>query len=473
MSTKRLRTPWSHELIVSPLGALMNTRFFERLKDRSLPREFRLARASAAAAASVGRGVDAFLRALGGPPQVAGPTRRRLEESLSTFEVDWRARAVAVDAWERAFFGADETTPEERVALETRRRAASERCVQASKTLGWLSEQELVPPVRCETPSPDATLAAYADALADPDAAYGAPEVRPPVEVSRSVPGPAGEEYVVRFASPSDRFDDTVYARVFEPRVPAGAAPTFIYASGLAMAYDQIRYWPEEDYMARPLARRGCRVVLVESPWHGRRTKPGFSSGEPYLGTAPQGLFELYLGQAQETARLIAWARERGSRVVGVGGVSLGGIVSQQIAGRCAGWPPAMRPDVAFLGATSTHIDEVVLNSTITDSLGVDAAVRAAGWTPELLRRLRPLLDPPERAGVPPENVVAVLGRRDGYVPYGYARALLESWGVPDANVVTWDADHFGVLVRLFRDSTAQDLVVRTLERAGGAPLAR
>ena len=108
---------------------------------------------------------------------------------------------------------------------------------------------------------------------------------------------------------------------------------------------------------------------------------------------------------------------------MGVGGVSLGGIVSQHVAGRCAAWPEAMRPDMAFLGATSAHIDEVVLGSEITRALGVDAAVRAAGWTAERLRQLRPLLDPPASAGIPPENVVAVLGRRDRHDPRSRSRS--------------------------------------------------
>jgi hypothetical protein len=151
---------------------------------------------------------------------------------------------------------------------------------------------------------------------------------------------------------------------------------------------------------------------------------------------------------------------------VGVGGVSLGGIVAQHVAGWSANWPETLRPDVVFLGASSTHIDEVVLQSTITKTLGVDDAVRAAGWAPEDLRRLRPLLDPPATLGLPPERVVAVLGQRDQYVPYRWAREMLDGWGVPAANIVTWDMDHFGVLVRLYRETDAQELIRGALDRA-------
>jgi hypothetical protein len=120
------------------------------------------------------------------------------------------------------------------------------------------------------------------------------------------------------------RWKDTVYARVFEPEECSGSVPTLIYGGGLALAYDQIRYWPAKDYIGRPLAAEGCRVILVESPWHGRRMPPGYFSGEPYLAHAPVSLFQLYSAQAQETAILVDWVRSLGSPTVAVGGISLG-----------------------------------------------------------------------------------------------------------------------------------------------------
>ena len=375
--TERLHTPWTHRIIVSPLGILLDTRLFEWIKARSLPREFRLTRTGAAAAATVGQDDDVFLDALGVAPDALEATLRdRLPDARANFAGDWHARAAAINAWEAAFWGDADVGPDERVGREEARRSASERCITPSGTLGFLAREDAVPPVQCNVPEPEATFDAWTDALPDPATLYTAPETQPPVETSRSVPGPAGPEYLVRFDSPSPLMDDTVYARVFEPERADGAAlPTFIYGSGLGMAYDQIRYWPEEDYMGRPLAAEGYRVVLIESPWHVRRMAPACFSGEPYLATAPIGLFTLYAAQAQETARLIAWAREQGAPVVGVGGVSLGGIVAQHVAGWSANWPAAMRPDVVFLGASSTHIDEVVLQSTITQALGVDDAV--------------------------------------------------------------------------------------------------
>lgn len=462
---RRLQTAFAHRLIRSPLGSLLETRAFERIKSRSLVPEFRLARAGAAAAASVDEGVDALVDRLALAKTPDRRLRSRLDRALAAFARDFDTLQSLQSTWERAFWGDSASSADERVALERRRRAASQRCVLPASTLGFLRGNEAVPPVQCRVPSPAETLARWGGAIEDPASLYEAADALPKFEVSRPVPGPAGEEYLVRFASPSPLMDDTVHARVFEPADGRAEAPALIYASGLGMAYDRIRYWPEEDYMARPLARNGCRVILIESPWHGRRTQSGCASGEPYLATAPEGLFRLYAAQAHETAALIAWARRRGSARVGVGGVSLGGIVSQLIAGHCGAWPKTMRPDVAVLGASSAHIDEVALDSTITTVLGVDAAIRQAGWTPALLRRLRPLLDPPPHPGIAPDRVLAVLGRRDRYVPYRWARQMLDTWGVPEANILVWERDHFGVLLGLMRSDEVQRRIVSLFER--------
>ena len=80
---------------------------------------------------------------------------------------------------------------------------------------------------------------------------------------------------------------------------------------------------------------------------------------------------------------------------------------------------------------------------------------------------MRPLLDPPETLGLPPENVVAVLGQRDQYVSYEWAREILDAWKVPDSGVVTWEVDHFGLLVRLYRKNNAQALIMGALDRVG------
>ena len=300
--------------------------------------------------------------------------------------------------------------------------------------------------------------------LADPSPIFAAPPTVPQIEQSRARSGPAGPESLLRFPSPSRYPHDIVYAHVYEPADAPSPLPTFIYGCGLAERYDQERVWPAEEFIGRRLAARGYRAVLIESPWHGRRTPPGFFSGEPYLAGAPATLFQLYSAQCQEIAALIHWARSLDAPVVGVGGGSLGAIVAQQVAGRCRAWPPALRPDVLFLAATAHHIDEVYRDGGLSIDLGLRDAIQAGGWDADTLRSLRPLLDPPSPPAIDPDHIVAVLGRRDTYMPYALGRQLLHEWRVPDRNVLTWDVGHFGVFVNLLRGHDAQDQLIQTME---------
>lgn len=174
---ERLHTPWTHKLIISPFGRLLNTCLFEWLKSRSLPREFRLARAGAAAAETVGEDVDAFLDALGvAPDELSDDVRDRLPGALASFAEDWRARIEAIDAWRKAFWGDEDVGPDERVAREETRREASERCVTPSGALGVLAREKALPPVQCDVPPPATTFDTWADALNDPAGLYAVPE---------------------------------------------------------------------------------------------------------------------------------------------------------------------------------------------------------------------------------------------------------------------------------------------------------
>lgn len=462
---KRLKTAFAHKVVVSPIGALMENRFYERIKTNAVPNEFRLSRAAAAARATVGGTVDDFLHELGGPTDVPEAMREQIATGLAQFADDWRARQDAVRSWREAFWGSADKSNDELVDLENERRAKSEKCMMPSNTLGFLFKEKWVPSVKFDIPEPHEALDRWADRIADPTSLYGAPDAIPVIEESQRVLGPAGVEYIVRFPSPSPMMKDTVYARVFEPEECSGSLPTLIYGGGLALAYDQIRYWPAEDYIGRPLAAEGCRVILVESPWHGRRMPRGYFSGEPYLAHAPVSLFQLYSAQAQETAILVDWVRSLGSPTVAVGGISLGAIAAQQVAGHCAIWPEGMRPDFVVLIATAKHIDRVIMKGKMSRLTGLDQAVQGTGWTDVELEKLDVLLDPPPEPGIASDHIVAILGEHDTYVPYRWGLELLEDWNVPEGNLVSWDAGHFGVLLGMFRKSIGRELIVQTLKQ--------
>ncbi|MGP1353875.1 MAG: alpha/beta hydrolase family protein [Parasphingopyxis sp.] len=463
MSGDTLHTSSMHRMLCGPLGWLLTTGLFNNLKMAMLPREFRMARARSVAVLHTDP--SDFLNALG----ATDAARRRLEGSATKALTELAHRRAALQPveaqWEDAVWGGEPSDPSTLVALEEKRRALSEAALKPGMLFRFLWKEPSIAPTGFATPDPAEALSQATGWLEKPELLYAAPEAPAAVERSASIPGPAGPEYLIRFRSPSPFTDrDTVTARVYQPASGSTDAPTFVFGSGLGMVYDLIGYWPEEDYMARRLARRGVRTILPESPWHGRRELPGRYSGEPYLARAPVSIYELFSAQARETAAIVAWARSEGARRVGVGGVSLSGLVAQQVVGHCGAWPEAMRPDMVFIGAGSSHVDQVVVMGDLSERLGMTAAVRGAGWTDALLAKLRPLLDPPETPAIPPEAILTYLGSRDRSTPYALARQLLDRWKVPERNRIVHDADHMALYTRLIRSDEAASRIADMLQ---------
>lgn len=462
--SRTLSTPWVHAVVASPLGRFVSGIPAVGWVSRALPRILATSRARATADVTADAGVEAFLDALGNPAVDAG-TRRSLDDALATHRERLAARERAEARWEAAFWRDRDVSSDALVDLEEERRAAAAAWAQPGRLFDPLVREGHVDPVGYDLPDPDDAESEWADAIDDPASVYAAPEQTPSVEESRRVLGPDTVEYLVRFRSPSRFVDDAAYAHVYEPLEAGDALPTFVYGSGLGTMYDQLSYWPEEAYLGRTLAPRGYRVVLVESPWHGRRERPGAYSGEPYLAGPPVTLFQLYAAQAAETAVLVDWARSRGAPAVGVGGVSLGGIVALLVAGFSGRWPERFRPDVAAPVAMVAAADRLLVESDLVALLEMDDALADAGWTPERLARFRPLLAPPDEPGVPPEHVYAVAGLRDEIAPYRGVRALLDEWGVPASNVTERTTGHVGVLLGLMAGSSYQNTVAGALDR--------
>jgi hypothetical protein len=467
----RLQTPTVHRVISSPIGALLDTPTVERLRLERLPAELRLARIAAAASLTAAAGVDEFFAALGATPDLGSRGLRRLERGLSGFARALAERDEVLGRWEHAFWGESWPPPrrEKLVALEMERREKCGRVSHPTTPLGFLAGEPTIPLASFAVSSPGEVVARWTREIADPGCMYAAPAGLPTLERSRAVAGPAGVEYLLRFRSPSSfisRAEGPAYARVYEPESPAPDAATFIYASGPFSAGEQVGYWPEEEYMGRHLAARGHRVALLDLAGHGRRVLPGHYSGETYLGTAPEGLFRLHAAGALEMAVLVRWAREQGSRSVGVGGFGTGALVAQAVAGHAARWPRSMRPDAVFLAAPTCRLDEVAWGGSLSRLIGLDRALPEAGWTREALAELRDLLDPPAEPAIPPENIFAMLGAEDTILPCSLGKELLRRWRVPQENVTILPTGHFGLQVHLARRSDAQLVVTRALHRA-------
>ncbi|WP_152041167.1 alpha/beta hydrolase [Salinigranum salinum] len=456
--TEQLSTPLTHRLIASPLGLLFQSRLFERVKVATVDREFGVLRARAAADVA-GTDVDAFLDELDVASSIDQSLRTKIARALKEHRsAKSRYESLATE-WDEVFWGDEERSLDERTRLEKERREAGAAWLSPQRTFKFLSKTDLVDIVAFDAPDPETTIEEWG-ALSAADV-YGPPDTVPEVEQSEIMRGPETREYLARFPSPSAYVDDTAYARVYEPfDAPAEEPlPTLIYGTGLAMACDSIEYWTEEEYVGRELAPEGYRVVLPVPLWHGRREVAGSYTGEPYLARMPVSAIELYATQAVETAVLVDWARSRGAPVVGVGGLSLGGIVTMFVAAHAGTWPERMRPDVAIPVAASADIGELLFESSLTEILGVTGALRDAGWTPELMRELDSLLAAPETPGLDPDRIFPVGGLVDEMTQYQTMRATLDRWGVPEENRLEWDCGHFGVTLRAMRTEEFQEFV--------------
>ena len=389
-----------------------------------------------------------------------GWRQRHLRRKLDAHAQRRRAYEHTQEAWDAAFWTASPPPMDRRVTIENQRRERSESYRKPTLAFGRLARN--VAPVAFEVPAPGHVFDEWASELEDPSLLYGAPAPTS-VETSAMMAGPGTREYILRFPSPSNHVDETAYARVYEPVAADETLPTLIFHSGLGMMNDSLSYWPEEEYIGRYLAPRGIRVILPEAPWSGRRELPGSYSGEPYLARAPVGLFQSYSAAVQETASLIAWARQRGASRVGLGGMSLGGIVTMFVVGHANNWPEQMRPDVAFPIAFSTDIVRLVQESTITELLGVNTAVQDAGWDSKILSNLTPLLRPPSTPGIDPAAIYPFAGANDDATVYEYAEPTLDEWSVPYRNRTIWPTDHFGVYFHALRDDEIQRRMIKEL----------
>src|SRR5690606_33284427 len=96
-----------------------------------------------------------------------------------------------------------------------------------------------------------------------------------------------------------------------------------------------------------------------------------------------------------------------------IGGTSLGALSTQLAASHATAWPQRLRPDVLFLTTTSADMTELCFDSALSRLLGIGAAIEAAGWTRDLVRRWSHLAEPLPEVAVAPEDIIMVLGRRD------------------------------------------------------------
>jgi hypothetical protein len=430
-------------VVRSPLGALAERPWLDPVGLYALRRwYFPLSRLAAAAAQSDGA-VSRFLD----EAHIAGRGRAltiTARAALARAAQTRRRIAETTERWDDALFGGTQSA--DLAALDAARVSAVFADLMARAMFMPVRALADVAPVRWEIPSMDTVRAIHGTRLADPDTAFAVAEP-PPVTVSRAWDVPAGRRSWLRFRSPASRMSDEAFARVTEPRDARGA-PSIVAANGICIEID---YFDGGVDVAMTLARLGFRVIELVTPWHGRRARSGWYSGEPFFGTAPLGALDLFDATVREMAVLVGWAR-RFAQPVAVVGTSFGSLACQLVASRSANWPAAMRPDAALLIAHSGRLEHIAFVGALTSGLGLGEALARAGWRQADLQAWLPLLDPAERSTIDPARIVSVVGTADRIVPARDGTALCARWGVPEANRFVSNQCHFSARVHLYRN---------------------
>ncbi|MDH5555733.1 MAG: hypothetical protein OEZ03_00200 [Alphaproteobacteria bacterium] len=375
-----------------------------------------------------------------------GPEGWLLDQALHGVRSAQRRYTRIQDEWERVYFGGSARAAGRLVEAELERRTAGRIWMATRGLMAPILSNDGIPPVRWQTPVPDALLAELAPMLTDPAAFYAPPDPLPAIECSHKVLGPEGLEYWLRFPS---KDGETAWAKVYEPEEPADRLPTAILCHGLCVEQE---LWGTTAGIPHALIRQGVRVISPEAPWHGRRMRAGFYGGEPLIATAPRGAPDLFRAALSEIATLTGWARGQGSHSVAIGGTSLGALTTQLAATKARDWPSALQPDFLLLVTTSGSLRQVAVDGELGEAFGLDEALRKAGWTDELLQAMSPLTDPDDRPVMPPERIVMVLGREDSVTAFDEGRSLAERWKVPADNLYIRDQGHFSAAVGVIHD---------------------
>lgn len=410
---------------------------------------FPLSRAWAAA-----RGCDGTVEDFATRLHLDAPPRWLCDGAIARVQALDAAHEQADSAWQAAVFSESPPAMDIRRSLENARHEAAHRLMTARGLFAPLHLARRLPPVHLDLPEPAAVEAAHGARLDDPATAFTPPSDSAPWHLSAPVAEADVTHHWLRRAAPRpypDSPDDTLRARLIAAPDTPPEAPALVFAHGIGMEEE---FWRGTAEPLRLLHDEGIRLVRAEAPWHSHRMARGQFGGEPVLGRGVLGLLDFMHGAVMEIGLLTAWARQAsGGAPVAIGGISLGALTAQLAASVAHHWPAEMRPDAVFLVTPSASLSAVAYDGALTESIGLPAAMAAAGWTRDRVDRWRPLLEPQAPPACPGERVVLVLGEEDQVTPYAEGCALARNWRVPDDNIFRRARGHFTSSLGLGRDT--------------------
>jgi hypothetical protein len=371
----------------------------------------------------------------------------RIDQVLFQFEVS-RARVNAIDAaWRDAFFGARPAALGDLAAIEKERKQAHQSHNMMRRDLRFLLRFK-PQTSRYDIPSMHDVEALYGNIGTDPQAFFAVPASMPSVERSRSLASAQGEQYWIRFRSPSKRTGDTVYARVHEP-VGREDPPTIIYGHGICVEFDYLEGLVDEVDV---LCRLGFRVVRPEAPYHGRRRPAGYYGGEYISAASPLAVLDTFTASVAERAVLMDWCRQTSNAPVTMGGSSLGALIAQLVAGQSRHWPRPLQPDALLLIMHCARIEDALIHGSIAKLFGALEAKHERGWNVATVAGYMQALDPPEQPLIDAGNIVSILGKYDEATPFAGGLELIERWRLPPQNRFIWPQGHFSLPIALTRN---------------------
>jgi hypothetical protein len=463
-----------------PLGQLLWRPWYDRV---SLPLVtslvFPLSRAWAAADAACAQseagGLDgvgfqaAFLKAVGDPARARAPAHN----TLRLFAKGRRSYLEAEAAFEDALFAprAKAPSPDRLASLAEVRDKAAVKFMGQRTLFGLQQVKQRFPPVRFSVDAPGAVMRAQRDRLVDPAAAFAPPGGKTDLRLSHAVPGPRFTRHYLRADGPdgaSDVSPGPTRAVVLTPNecVPRAA---LVIAHGIGMEED---FWGGYSSLTDWLLGQGCAVVLPEGPWHGRRRPHGHHGGryggEVVVARGPAGLIDYFGTHVPELGALIGWARDLWSVPVGLIGISLGALSAQMVLAHAGPWGEAMTPDAALLVAPSDDVEQTVFEGALTSGIGATDALAAHGWTPDSIRTLRPVFEPPAGAqpAIDPAAILVALGTQDRVVPFATGVGRCDAWKIPMENRFLREQGHFALSLGLPAQPEPLDRLIGLLAKA-------
>ena len=372
---------------------------------------------------------------------------QRLNKVIFRYEVS-RARVNAIDAaWHAAFFGDQQAALGDLAAIEKARKKAHQAHNMMRRDLRFLLHFK-PQTSRYEIPTLAEVEKHYGGIKKKPESYFSPGDEMPQVEQSRPFAAADGNQYWIRFKSPSARTRDTVYARVHEP---AGVLnpPSIIYGHGICVEFDYLEGLVDEVDV---LCRMGFRVVRPEAPFHGRRRPPGYYGGEYISATSPLGILDTCTAAVSERAVLIDWCRRNSDGPVTLGGSSLGALLAQIVSGQAKNWPDHLCPDALLLIMHCSRMEDALIHGSIAKLFGALDAKHERGWSVANVAEYLQALDPPAQPSVDPVNIVSVLGEADQATPFAGGLELLDRWQLPPENRFIWPQGHFSLPIALTRN---------------------